>query len=354
MKSKVKVLGLLLIAALLITACGGPAATPAAGASTSAAATSAATEAATTAAAATEAAANTEAPTTAAAATEAATGNDLLADILARGVLRISTDPAYPPQSELVENAPKVEGSKCTGDERQATEFTGFDIATAVEIAKRLGVEPCFVTPDWTLITGGNWSGRWDVSVGSMTITPERMQKLYFSQPYYTTPAAFFVNADNTTFKQPSDLSGKKVGACAGCTYESYLDGSLQIPGEKIEFVVKDVQFTGYDTDTSALQDLALGDGTRLDGALTAQPTGLGFIKDGKPIKQLGDPVYFEYLAAAFDKGSALDTKSLRAKVDEIVQGMLADGTLKKLSEQYYGTDLASPAASFDVKALGQ
>ena len=71
----------------------------------------------------------------------ATAGNDLLADILARGVLRISTDPAYPPQSELVTDAQLSPDSKCSGDERQAGEFTGFDIDTAVEIAKRLGVE---------------------------------------------------------------------------------------------------------------------------------------------------------------------------------------------------------------------
>ena len=284
----------------------------------------------------------------------AATGNDLLADIMARGVLRISTDPAYPPQSELVTDAQLSPDSKCSGDERQAGEFTGFDIDTAVEIAKRLGVEACFVTPDWTLITAGNWSGRWDISVGSMTITPERMEKLYFSQPYYTTPAAFFVHQDNTTFTQPSDLSGKKVGACSGCTYDAYLAGTLAIPGETIDFVVKNVEFTGYDTDTSALQDLALGDGVRLDGVLTAMPTGQGYINDGNPIKQLGDPVYFEYLAAAFDKESALDTASLQAKVNEIIQGMHTDGTLKQLSEKYYGADLASAAASFDLAGLEQ
>ena len=107
------------------------------------------------------------------------------------------------------------------------------------------------------------------------------MTKLYFAQPYYTTPAAFFVHESNSTFTTPADLSGKKVGGCAGCTYESYLEGSLQIPGETIEFVVSDTEFTGYDTDTSALQDLALGDGVRLDGVLTALPTGAGFMADG-------------------------------------------------------------------------
>lgn len=318
-----------ILAALLVAACAAPAAP---------------------APAAPEAAA-TEAP---AESGEAAAAGDLLADIQARGVLRISTDPAYPPQSELVAEPAPVEGSKCSGEERTAAEFTGFDIETAVEVAKRLGVEPCFVTPDWTLITGGSWAGRWDISVGSMTITPERMEKLYFSQPYYTTPAAFFVHAENSSLATPADLSGKKVGACAGCTYEFYLDGSLAIPGETIDFVVTDTEFTGYDTDTSALQDLALGDGVRLDGVLTAQPTGQGFIADGNPLKPLGDPVYFEYLAAAIDKESPLDTASFRAAVDEAIQAMHADGTLKALSEKYYGSDLTEAAGAFDVAGLGQ
>ncbi len=279
---------------------------------------------------------------------------DQLQEVQNRGVLIVSTDPAYPPQSQLVEGAQRPADTKCTSDQRTANELQGFDIEVAKEIAKQLGVELCFVTPDWTLITGGNWADRWDVSVGSMTITPERMQKLYFSQPYYTTPAAFFVNKDNTTFTQPSDLSGKKIGACSGCTYDSYLMGGLQIPGETITLVVQNPNFAGYDTDLPALQDLALGDGVRLDAVLTAQPTGAGAIADGLAIKQLGDPVFFEYLGAAFDKAAGKDPIPLVKKVTEIIQKMLADGTLKKLSEQFYGIDLASAAASFDFNALNQ
>lgn len=279
---------------------------------------------------------------------------DLLSEVQARGKLIVSTDPAYPPQSELVADAAPPADTKCSGDEKPANQFTGFDIDTAVEIAKRLGVEVCFVTPDWTLITAGGWAGRWDLSIGSMTITPERMEKLYFTQPYYTTPAAFFIHQDNTTFTQPADLSGKKVGGCSGCTYEAYIDGSLSIPGETIDFVVTDAEFAGYDTDVPALEDLALGDGVRLDAVLTALPTGQGYIADGGPLKQLGDPVYFEYLAGAIDKASAIDTQSFQDAVNKAIQEMHADGTLKTLSEQYYGTDLAAAGATFDLAALNQ
>lgn len=284
----------------------------------------------------------------------AAPANDKLGEILARGTLIISTDPAYPPQSELVENAQRPANTKCTADQRTAAELRGFDIDVAVEIAKRLGVEPCFVTPDWTLIVGGNWADRWDISVGSMTITPERMEKLYFTQPYYTTPAAFFVHKDNTTFAQPSDLSGKKIGACTGCTYDFFLAGTLQIPGETMNYVVKDAVFTGNETDLNALQDLALGDGVRLDAVLTAQPTGAGAISDGLPLKQLGDPVFFEYLAAAVDKAAGKDPKPFVEKVTEVIKAMHADGTLLKLSQQYYGMDLTTAAGKFDLSQLKQ
>ncbi len=279
---------------------------------------------------------------------------DLLAQVQARGKLIVSTDPAYPPQSELVANVDPPADTKCTGDERPANQFTGFDIDAAAEIAKRLGVEVCFVTPDWTLITAGSWAGRWDLSIGSMTITPERMQNLYFTQPYYTTPAAFFVHESNTTFAQPSDLSGRKIGVCTGCTYESYLDGALSIPGETIDFVVSDAEIVGYDTDVPALEDLALGDGVRLDAVLTALPTGLGYIDNGGPLKQLGEPVYFEYLAGAIDKSATTDTAAFREAVTAAIQEMHADGTLLALSEQYYGADLTSAAAEFDLSLLDQ
>jgi polar amino acid transport system substrate-binding protein len=283
-----------------------------------------------------------------------AAAKDKLAEILARGTLIVSTDPAYPPQSQLVEGGKRAATTKCTSDQHTSSELTGFDIDVALAIAGKLGVEACFVTPEWTLITGGNWANRWDISIGSMTVTPERMTKLYFTQPYYTTPAAFYVYNTNTTFTQPSDLSGKKIGACTGCTYDAYLAGTLQIPGETINYVVKNATFVGYETDINAGQDLALGDGVRLDAVLTAQPTGAGWIKDGLALKQLGDPVYFEYLAGAVDKASTPDPVPFLKKVSEIIQGLNTDGTLLKLSQQYFGIDLTTAAATFDLAALNQ
>ena len=240
-------------------------------------------------------------------------------------MLRASTDPAYPPQSF----------------QTQSGEFKGFDIDVTKEIARRMGVKVEWQTPDWTVITAGNWNGRWDLSVGSMTVTPERKEVLYFTPPYYYTPAAA-VHKENTDITNiETDLDGKRIGVCAACTYEQYLNRTLNIPGEEIEFVVDNPQIETYDTDTDAIQDLELGDGLRLDAAMSALPTLQGAVEAGKPIKIVGDPLYYEPLAVAIDKEAPQDPKPLLNEVSRIIEEMHQDGTLSELSKKWYdGTDL--------------
>ncbi|MGL6278777.1 MAG: transporter substrate-binding domain-containing protein [Gaiella sp.] len=261
--------------------------------------------------------------------------NDLLGTIEDKGTLTVSTDPAYPPQSEL---------NKDTGD------YEGFDIDVATEIAKRLGVDIAWEAPAWDTITAGNWNGRWDVSVGSMTITPERAQVLDFTPPYYYTPAAIAVHEDNTTITSATDLSGKKIGVCGACTYDLYLQGNLEIAQDEsgeavaIPSQVENPTIVTSDTDTTSLDALALGDGRRLDAVISAQPTIQAAIDAGKPLKIVGEPLYYEPLSVAIDKSSSLDPASLVAKISEIVDEMHADGTLSELSKKWYGIDLTQKA----------
>jgi polar amino acid transport system substrate-binding protein len=259
--------------------------------------------------------------------------DDLLASIEEKGTLTVSTDPAYPPQSELNEK---------TG------EYEGFDIDVAKGIAERLGVDVAWEAPAWETIISGNWAGRWDVSVGSMTITPERAEVLHFSPPYYYTPAAYAVHEDNTSITSPEDLNGKQIGVCGGCTYDLYLQGKLNIAqdesgeAETVEPAVSDPQIKTYDTDTTAIQDLALGDGQRLDAVISALPTLQQAIKSGSPIKVVPPDLYYEPLAVAVDRESELDPTSLVERISEIIEEMHDDGTLAELSQKWYGLDLTT------------
>ncbi len=277
-----------------------------------------------------------------------------LGTVLKAGVLVIATDPAAPPQSQLNKDQPRSPGTHCNLTQYTANQLTGFDIEVGKELARRLGVEPCFVTPNWSQIITGSWGNLWDVTVESMVITPERMENLYFTQPYIYGEAVIFVHKDNEVIKQTADLSGKMIGVCAGCAYKSYLRRTLVIPGETIDNPIQNPVIYGYDTDTSALADLAVGDGVRLDAVITDPDTGSAAIHSGMPIKQIGGALYHDFDAVAVDKMSNDDPLPLLLKLTGIIQQMHQDHTLLNLSQQFYRGDFTSLAAQYDVSALKQ
>ena len=247
----------------------------------------------------------------------------LLDVIKARGVLKVSTDPNYKPQSFLNEKG----------------ELDGFDIDVAKEVAKRLGVKVEFITPDWDIIVAGNWGGRWDLSIGSMTITPDRKKVLFFSSPYYYTPAQFAVHK-NSTLTKIEDFGGKTVCVGSGTTYEAYLGGTLTLEGEPILKQVTGAKAQVLTTDSECIQAIQAGR-KEIAGVLTAQPTIEDAIKNGAPIKKLGDPVYYEDLAAAMDKNIP-NSEAFVEAVTKAIDEMRKDGTLTKLSVKWYGVDIST------------
>jgi len=254
----------------------------------------------------------------------AAQAGETLDRVMSSKTLTMSSDPEYPPQSFL----------------NDANEMDGFDVDVGKEIAKRLGVELKIVTPSWDIITGGNWGGRWDMSVGSMTPTKSRAEVLNFPAVYYYTPAAFAVHKDSE-IDSLDDLDGKTIGSCGGCTYDAYLMKDLEIDAEgapPFDYEVEAGEIKTYETDTHVFDDLRLGDGARLDAAFSALPTIQEAIKGGYPMKVVGKPAFYEPLSVATDKGDP----EFDAKITEIVAEMRADGTLKALSEKWYGVDLTT------------
>jgi polar amino acid transport system substrate-binding protein len=257
---------------------------------------------------------------------------DALASVCESGTLRIATDPKYKPQSWY---------------NVQSGEWNGFDVEVANEIASRLGVQPEIQAQKWGVITAGSWNDRWDVSVGSMTDTIDREALFYFTPAYYYTPAAMAVFGDNSSIAGPADLTGKTVCVGVSTTYQDYVQGTLVLgsAAPPFEFQIQDAKLQTYDTDTDALDNLALGDGVRCDAAISAQQTIQAFIDEGGAIKIVGDPLYYEPLAIAFDRNDPKDAQSLSEAVGQVVDDMHADGTLTALSEKWYdGVDWSTSA----------
>ena len=241
--------------------------------------------------------------------------------VMSKGVLKVATDANWAPQSFLNDN----------------NEMDGFDVNVAQEVAKRLGVDVEFITPDWAIITAGKWAGRWDVSVGSMTPTKDRAKVLGFPGVYYYTPASAAVHKDSNVQKA-SELSGKVVGAAAEATYQYYLEKTLEIDAldaPKFEFQITPKKLHILENSTSVLDDLRLGDGVRMDGMVGPTEVIANAIKEGYPVRLIEPPVFYEPLSLAIDKGD----KAFNDKLAGIIAAMHEDGTLSKLSQKWYGTD---------------
>lgn len=245
------------------------------------------------------------------------------------GTIRVSTDANYEPQSFLDPNG----------------EFVGFDIDVAREIGRRLGVEVEFMTPDWDVITAGNWGGQWDMSVGSMTVTTARQEVLDFAEPaYYYTPAQFAA-ADGSGIDTLADLEGQAICVGVSTTYETWLAGDMEglgLPATSIyEQPPAGISIVPLTTDSECPQSIQAGREEFL-AFLTSNTVVEAAINGGVPIHRVGAPVFSENLAVAFDKNSELSNDTLVTRVGEIIQEMHDDGTLRELSLKWFGTDLTT------------
>jgi polar amino acid transport system substrate-binding protein len=272
------------------------------------------------------------------AATEAPASN-LLDDIKQRGYILVSTDPNYMPQSGLNTSGTRPADTKCPADTYTTAEMEGFDVDVANEVGKRLGVETCFATPDWDSVTAGSWAGRWDISVGSMTIKPPRPDIFHFSTPYYAPTGVIGVPADST-LTSAEELAGQAVCVATATTYLDWVNGALDLnPDDIYVQAPADIQVIELPTDQECPQALEAG---REDfvAYVTSKTVVDSNIAAGMAVKQLGGDLFREKNAIAIDKASPLDPTSLVEAVDNAVKEMHSDGTLSTLSTKWFGTDL--------------
>jgi len=252
--------------------------------------------------------------------------SDYLQRILDKGLIVMSTDPLYPPQSFLDD----------------AGEIVGFDLDVGAAIADKLGVQFIPTPTPWDVVTSGRWAERMDFSVGSMTITPARQESIDFTRPYrYDAAGAALregVEADG--------LEGLNVCVGTATTYFDWLSSSLELAEGTGAFATDPpavVNIVTRDTDRMCADEWASGRADT-DAWVTSQETIAQAVEEGLPVVPIGDSVFGEPLAVAFDN-SIEDNDSLVARVDEIVGELRDEGVLTELSMKWYGADLTTPPA---------
>lgn len=297
MKKRLAGIALATVMALSLAGCGG---------SNGGATTAADTTAADTMAADTSAEYTTATDTSAeAASTEAAQAES------AGGTLVVGFDQDFPPMGFL-------------GDDG---EFTGFDLELAQEVAKRLGLEYKPQPIAWDSKDMELESGNIDCIWNGFTITG-REDNYTWTEAYMANTQVFVVGKDSGIASQ-ADLAGKVVE----CQVDSSAEAALkEVPDLTATF--KELLTTAdYNT---AFMDLE-------QGAVDA--IAMDVIVAGYQIQQrnadfviLEDTLSAEEYGVGFKKGNT----ELRDKVQATLEEMAADGTLKSISEKWFGEDVTT------------
>ncbi len=101
--------------------------------------------------------------------------------------------------------------------------LVGFDIDIAKALCEEMKVTCEFVTQDWDGIIPALQAKKFDAIIASMSITPERLEKVDFSKKYYNTPPAVAVPKDST-ITDVAGLAGKTIGAQSSTTHANYAE----------------------------------------------------------------------------------------------------------------------------------
>ena len=203
--------------------------------------------------------------------------------------------------------------------------LVGYDVEVSRAIAEKLGVEPEYVESDWDSLFAGLDAGRYDMVCNGVEVTEERAKTYDFTTPYGYIHTALAVRKDNEDIHSFEDLKGKTTANSLASTYmelaESY--------GATVQ---------GIDTLEETIQLLTAG---RIDATLNADVSFYDYLNvhpeaDFKLVAQTAEASH-----VAIPVLKSEDTAYLNA-LNAAIEELRADGTLKTLSEKYFGQDISS------------
>ena len=201
----------------------------------------------------------------------------------------------------------------------------GFEVDLWDEIGKRNGYQVEYVTASFSGLFGLLETGRIDTISNQITITDARKARYLFADAYVVDGAQITVRKDNDSIKSIEDLTGKTVAVNLGSNFEQLL-----------RQYDKDNQINIKTYDTGIEHDVALG---RADAFVMDRLSALELIKKtGLPLKLAGEP--FETIQNAWPFIDNARGKQLQSEVNKALADMRADGSLKTISEKWFGADI--------------
>ncbi|NHN83041.1 ABC transporter permease subunit [Acetobacter musti] len=198
-------------------------------------------------------------------------------------------------------------------DPAEESRMVGFEYDIMQEIGRRLGRETQFTQNDWDGLIPGLQRGFYDMVADGIEMTPEHVEALDFSRPYYVTSERIVVRRDQAGLDSFERLGGHTIGTIKDTLAERMLRSRA------------DITLRSYDEESNAFADLR---NSRLDAVLLDGPIALYYGEADPDFRIAGPPVGHLAYGIAFRKGANQD---LRHQVDAALQAMVADGSLHRI-----------------------
>lgn len=217
--------------------------------------------------------------------------------------LRVALDPTFPPFQWKAANG----------------KFEGFDIDLINAIAEAEGLKLDLQPLSFDIIIPAMRSGAVDLTISTMTITPERTQQVDFSHPYFKSGQAIAVRDATTNINSYQDLKGKKIAV------------QISTVGAELADAAQPEAVRKFEDTPLALQ--ALIDG-KVDAVISDAPVILYAIQNGgvPGIKVTGDLITEEYYGIAFPKDSPI-----LEKINTSLTTLIENGQYRQIYQKWFG-----------------
>ena len=225
-----------------------------------------------------------------------------LSDVQKAGKLVIATSPDFPPFEALDNN-----------------EVVGIEIDLLNLICADLGVTLDIQQIDFDSVLPGVQTGKYDVGVSGISVTPEREKNVLFTNPYCLAAQAIVV-PEGSAITGKADLDGKTVSVQTGTTAESYCMSSGYTVNSYAANSDAQLALTTGKVDAWVIDDLTAADMVKVYNA-----------EHDDQLVILSDAMTTEPYAFALAKGSEDLVDAINASLDKLI----ADGTVASLFEKY-------------------
>ena len=215
------------------------------------------------------------------------------------------------------------------GFRNEQNELVGFDIDLAKETARRMGVEFEFRPIDWNNKREEIVSGNVDMLWNGTDITDERKEYMIYSKPYLDNRQILLVKRGNDlNIRTAGDLTGKVVGTQAGSSSENYVNDTPNFKDSFAAFkTYRNFRDAFAELDSGAV-DVLICDEIAARYEMSRNPGKVEIVEATVgPTCEIGI-------------GFRKDNVELRDRVQIAFDAMIADGTARKISEQWFRADL--------------